>query len=244
MLAPVLGFVKMSYLWHSPVADHFQYLALIGVVALGAGAGAGVARRFPPVRPLLVVVAEVTAALFLALSWSHERVFHDEETLWQETLANNPDAWAAYAGLGVRYYQQGAWSQAAKFFSRALALEPRHPLLRNDYGSALAALGHHDEAAAQYRLALGVMDHPLIRQNLVQVLLDLGRYDEALEQARLAVQAFPGEAPLHNLLGEACLKRGRAGEAAAEARRALELDPKLSEARKTLAEALKKGGPW
>jgi tetratricopeptide (TPR) repeat protein len=238
MLLPVLGFVKMSYLWHSPVADHFEYLALIGVVSLGAGAGAALARRLPPLRPLLVVLAEVTAALFFALSWSHERVFRDEETLWQETLANNPNAWAAYAGLGVRYFQQGAPAQAARFFSRALALEPRHPLLLNDYGSALAALGRRDEAAAQYKLALEVLDHPLLRQNLVQVLLDLGRYDEALLQARLAVRAFPDEAALHNLLAEACLKRSLPAEAAAEARRAIGLDPKLASARKTLAEAL------
>jgi tetratricopeptide (TPR) repeat protein len=239
MLVPVLGFVKMSYQWHSPVADHFEYLALIGVVALGAGAGADLARRLPPARTPLVVLAELTAVTFFAMSWSHERVFKDEATLWQETLARNPQAWAAYAGLGVEYYQRGAFTQAALCFLRALEIEPQHPLLRNDYGSALAALGRREEAIEQYKLALKVLDHPLLRQNLVQVLLDLGRYDEALAQARLAVGVFPREAALHGLLAEACMKRARPGEAAAEARLALRIDPDQPKAREVLAEALK-----
>jgi tetratricopeptide (TPR) repeat protein len=240
MLLPVLGFLKMSYVWHSPVADHFEHLALVGMVALGAGLYESAARREPSVRPLLVVLAEVTVVVFLAACWSHERVFRDEDTLWQETLAGNPQAWAAYAGLGVEYYQHGDAERAASCFSRALEIEPMQPLLRNDYGSALAALGRRGDAAEQYRMALKVLDHPLLRQNLVQDLLDLGRYDEALEQARLAVAAFPGEAALHGLLGEACLRRDLPAEAASEARIAIGLDPGQSKGRQVLAEALKK----
>jgi tetratricopeptide (TPR) repeat protein len=240
MLAPVLGFIKMSYVWHSPVADHFEYLAVIGVTALGAGAGATLAARRPRLRPLLIAVAELTVLVFLAVCWSHERVFRDEETLWQETLASNPQAWAAYAGLGVEYYQHGDAARAASCFSRALEIEPLQPLLRNDYGSALAALGRRGDAAEQYKLALSVLDHPLLRQNLVRDLLDVGRYDEALEQGRRAVAAFPGEAALHGLLAEALLRRDDPSGAAAEARVAIRLDPGQARARQILAEALKK----
>jgi Flp pilus assembly protein TadD len=239
MLTPVMGFVKMAYFLHSPVADHFEYLAAIGVVALGAGAGACWAGRNARARPLLVVCAELAVGALFAGSWSHEADFRNEETLWQQTMARNPNAWAAYAGLGVASYDRGAYAQAATCLARACELEPENPLVRNDLGSALAALGRRDEAVVQYTKAMKLCENPVIRYNLVQTLLDLGRYDEALEQGRLAVRQYPKNASMHNLLAEACLKMARPGEAVSEARKALELDPSLSRARKTLAEGLK-----
>ena len=60
-LIPVLGLVDVYYMRYSLVADHYEHLAIIGVVVLAAAAWRGFARRAPApafrVVPLLVLAA-------------------------------------------------------------------------------------------------------------------------------------------------------------------------------------------
>ena len=65
---------------YSFVADHFQYMASIGLIVLGA---AGL-NRAPRVIPATLVV------LLGALTWQQAGIYRDLETLWRDTLAKNP----------------------------------------------------------------------------------------------------------------------------------------------------------
>ena len=82
---------------YSFVADHFQYLAGVGLITLCA---AGLA-RMPRIIPATLVV------LLGALTWQQAGIYRNLETLWRDTLAKNPDCWLAHNNLGVALADKG-----------------------------------------------------------------------------------------------------------------------------------------
>ena len=51
-LSPALGFTDISFMQYSLVADHYQHLALIAVVALAAAGISKIESRIQPVREI------------------------------------------------------------------------------------------------------------------------------------------------------------------------------------------------
>jgi hypothetical protein len=102
-LAPALGFVNVYPFKYSFVADHFQYLACIGIIALFSGTLVGVARRrssgaATAVQAALIVVVGAPLAL---LAHSQSRQYVNAETLYRVTLSRNPESWLAHTNLAV-----------------------------------------------------------------------------------------------------------------------------------------------
>ena len=129
--APVLGIVPMSYLRISPVADHFAYLSLTGVVGLAA---ATFGRLAGPVR--VGVVAAVAVGL-AALSHEYAKVFADPAALWAHNLRINPRAWLAQSNYGNSLLAAGQVGEAIEHLQKAALLAPGEPDVRNNFASAL-----------------------------------------------------------------------------------------------------------
>jgi hypothetical protein len=90
-LVPALGFVNVYPMRFSFVADHFQYVASVGLIALAA---TGLSR--------IPLNASIALPLALAvLTWRQTAIYRDLETLWTDTLAKNPAAWLAHNNLGT-----------------------------------------------------------------------------------------------------------------------------------------------
>ena len=64
MLLPVLGFLNVYFMRYSLVADHWQYTALIGIVALGAGGLARMTQAGGLIRKIGIGAAAAVVALF------------------------------------------------------------------------------------------------------------------------------------------------------------------------------------
>ena len=91
-LFPALGFIDTAPMRYSFVADHFQYLASVGLITLFAALGAIVARRLRAGRRW--PRALVAGALFLVLGTLTVRqcvAYGSRWTLWTDTLAKDPD---------------------------------------------------------------------------------------------------------------------------------------------------------
>ena len=114
-LAPVLGFVDFGYMQFSFVADRFQYLAGIGVLAVLIGTAAHAVGTLPErVLPERVRTGALGLAVALILSlavltYRRAGVYRDEITLFSHVVAHNPEARDAHHNLG------GALSEAERF---------------------------------------------------------------------------------------------------------------------------------
>jgi len=221
-LSPVLGFFDQYFYRYSFVADHFQYLASIGVIALMVALVANVVRS-PPLRLAIATVALVSLSF---LSRQHLSIFADEETLWRDSVTRNPGAVIAQNNLGLVLYGQLQYRRAIECFDRALQADPNLAEGHYNLGLVLSELGRHAEAAAQMREALRVEPSFYKAENgLGFELLQLGQTEEAVAHFRRALEFNPDYADAHISLGEALLGRGQPAEAEAHFRRVMQMYP-------------------
>ena len=101
----VLGFVDHGFMTYSFVADRYQYLAGIGVMAVVIGATAhGAGRLLQRVGQAAAwVVAAVMLGVLGVLTREQQLVWLDNETLWRHVIALNPHALNAHLNLSSAY---------------------------------------------------------------------------------------------------------------------------------------------
>ena len=243
-LSPMLGFIMLYTFRYTFVADHYQYVASIGPLAL---AGAGMVRLADFVIPKkLWLQSSLCAGLLLILgmlSWQRAWAYESEETLWTDTLTKNPSSWMAYDNLGVALYQKGQVDEAIDHYQKALQINPNFAEAHSDLGLALFQKGQMDEAITHYQKALEIKPNYVeAHYNLGNALLQKGQIDEAIEQYQKALEINPNYAKAHCNLGNALLQKGQIDEATEQYRKALEIDPNLVEAHNNLGIALAQKG--
>jgi len=241
MLGPALGFVNVYPMRFSFVADHFQYLASTGLIALGAAAAASfVFRSRPVLRGLLAAAVLCTLG---ALTWRQLPAYRNQETLWLDTLAKNPACWMARNNLGLQRMQAGRLEQAIEDFEAALAINPRHEKAHSNLGYAELQLGHVPEAIAHYEAALALKpDYPEVHNNLALALGQAGRSDDAIAHLEQALALEPRYAEAHYNLALALLGAGRIAEAIDHGEQAIAIEPDNAEAHNNLGTALIQAG--
>jgi len=192
-LGPALGFVDVYPMRYSFVADHFQYLASIGLIALLVAAGTRATERLlPAARWSLGAI--VLAALGV-LVWRQAAVYRTPETLWRDTLARNPSAWMAHNNLGLALQGEGRLDDAAEQYREAIRIRPAYPEALYNLGNVLAAQGRPAEAEAEYERALALDDRfAAVHNNLGNVLVMQGRIEEGKRHYRRALELNPGYA--------------------------------------------------
>ena len=226
-LSPVLGFVDYGYMQFSLVADRFQYLAGLGVLAVLVGAAAhGAARLQAGTRRLAAGGLAVVLALLGTQTWLQARIYRDGVTFFSHIVAHNPNARDAHLNLVAPLAEAGRYDEALAAARIGVERRPDRADAYVDLGSVLVRLEGFDEADAVLRTALELdPGHPGAHQNLGEALRRRGRYGEAIEMYRAALEAEPDLAPAHGGLGLALFESGRHEESLAALERALALDP-------------------
>jgi len=242
MLFPVLGFFNVFPFRFSFVADHFQYLASIPVIALfSAAATYGVRRRQTLAKPAMASLLVLAAGLLGVLTWRQSRQYTDAETLYRATIDRNPLCWMAYNNLGI--LRAGTSKvEAVALFEQALRLKPDDAEVHNNLGSTLRGVGRLAESTEHLQEALRLDPHYFdAHLNLGLILMSLGR-PEALTHLEEAVRLNPGSAEARNSLGNAFREAGRAEEAMEQYQQALRLSPDSADARYNLGVILQAMG--
>jgi len=228
-LVPVLGFVNVYPFVFSFVADHFQYLASLPIIAL-ASAGIILSATRSGVAATLAEGAAVVlvGAPLLGLTWHQAHQYTDAMTLYGATLAKNPASLLALNNLGKLELDapNDQVDKAMAHFKEAVRLDPTYVEAHVNLGVALQRRGRLDEAVAQYQEALRLAPGAAkVRQNLGLALLLAGHRAEAAPYLLAAQEELnrSNEPEVHISLGDALMGQKRPEEAIVEYEKAAAL---------------------
>jgi tetratricopeptide (TPR) repeat protein len=249
---PVLGFFNVYPFIFSYVADHWQYLPCLGVIALfaeGAGAAGRAAGkagglRGRAARAALAAASAGLLAVLLVLARRQSALYRDVGILYSDTLAKDPDCWMARNNLGIHLMDTGALGAAISQLEEAIRLKPDYPEAHNNLGNALSKVpGRLPEAIAEFEAALRL--EPKMTEahaNLgIALVKTQGGVSAGIAQLKEALQGNeddPGGFEARFNLGNALARLGRWSEAAGQYEAALRLQPESSDVRINLGGAL------
>jgi protein O-mannosyl-transferase len=229
-LAPVLGFFNVYPMRFSFVADHFQYLASVFVIAGAAAAGAALCRRWNRYgRQAAAALTVLVVAALAATARAETAKFTSLESLWLDTLAKNPGAYLARNNLGSLRMSQGRYDDARALFAEVTQQRPDFAVAHNNLGTALFREGKIEAALDAHRRAVELdPSYAEARNNLGVDLANLGRLQEAVEAYRAALRLNPDYAMAHYNLGNVLVRQNRLDEAEPHYRDAIRLGPDLA----------------
>ena len=226
-LGPLLGFVMLYTFRYTFVADHYQYLASIGPIAL---ASAGLVTLSRLSRTLQRLVGGTSFAILIGLgllTWQQSATYRDAETLWRTTIAKNPGCWMAYNNLGVVQFEKGNVEDAIEKYQQSLGLHPDYPEAHYNLGSALLQNGYADEAIRHCEEALKIQpnepDAHIVLGNAFMAKQDV---DRAIAHYEQALTLRPEDANAHYNLGIALQEKGETDRAAREYEKARQYEPR------------------
>jgi tetratricopeptide (TPR) repeat protein len=238
-LLPVLGFFDIYFFRYSFVADHFQYLACLGLIALVSAGGAILLQK----RAAQYSAAGVAVIVLAAMSWRHCHTFRDHETLWRDTLAKNPRAAIAYVNLGALLNSEKQYEAAIGCFQQAIRLKPGTVEPHNNMGIALTELGRYDEALFEFQEALRCdPDYPPAHYRLGVLYAKMNRLDEAEQQLLKTITYGPPMPEAFFDLGVIWERQGKRDRAPKAYRDALRIKPDYAFAHNNLANLLAEDG--
>lgn len=238
-LSPLLGFIVEGSFHYTYVADHYQYNASIGLIAIFAALAWRCLAHTPAWLPfqagLLLILGTLT--------WRQCAPYHDLEALWRDTLAKNPSSWMAHHNLGVVLFEQGRLDDALEQYQQAVALYPQGDAEQSDLGTALLEKGLYPEAIQHLKAALAINPKLFQAQNSLGLAYDkTGNYDQAILCYREALQLDPHALGTFLNLGSVLEQQGKPDEAADVYRAAIEHFPAEVEPFRRLAVILSQEG--
>jgi len=188
-LFPALGFFDVYPFRFSYVADHFQYLASLGPLTLAAAGVAMIRGRTKGIIcGMLLVVLGV-------LTWRQSGTYVNQETLWQTTIARNPDCPMAYNNLGMVRLESGQVAEAVACFRKVLAIQPQNVAASRNLAWILAtcpvaSLRNGTEAVelAEQAVRFSYTSDPVFMGTLAAAYAEAGRFSEAITTAQQAWQ--------------------------------------------------------
>jgi Flp pilus assembly protein TadD len=243
-LLPVLGFLNVYPFVFSFVADHFQYLASLGIIVAVSAAIAALLARLPArARWAGQALCFAVLAALAVMTWRQSRVYRDPGALYQTTLEKNPGCWMCRNNLGILLAHAGQLQAATAQYEQALRIRPDYTEAHNNLGNALLQAGLMSEAMGHYEQALRLNpNYHYAHNNLGRALFLMGRSSEAEKEFEEALRIRPDYAEAHNNLGTTLLQAGLVSQAIGHYEQALNLKPDYPDAHHNLGNALVQAG--
>jgi len=238
-LFPVLGFFNIFPFLYSFVADHFQYMASIGILATaGCSLAALVERRSSGITAAGRLLCLVLVAGLAGLARARSSAFLNSEILYRDTLSTNPSCWMAENNLAAELEGQGRAGEALDHYRSALRIRPDYPEAHNNLGNLLlktrgskAEARHHYEEALRIRPAFAEAHADLA--NLLSG--TPGEEQEAVGHYEAALALKPGDSQVHFDFAVLLARLpGREAEAELHYRASISLSPDSAEAHSNL----------
>jgi tetratricopeptide (TPR) repeat protein len=245
-LFPVLGFLNVFFFKYSFVADHFQYLASLGLIVL---VSAGIARAIDnlpkPARYLGSAMCILLVGILALLTLWQTPMYADTVTLYETTIERNPNCWLAQNNLGKELADNGNQNGAVEHYRASLRIKPDYADAHNNLANAFSRTGRLPQAIDEFRVAIALdANDSTYHSNIASALTQLGRFQDAIDHCHEALRLQPNSFDAHHNLGTALLHARRLTEAIDELRTAHSLRPDDPVACHTLGAALSEAGQY
>jgi tetratricopeptide (TPR) repeat protein len=229
-LFPALGFFNVYPMRYSYVADHFQYLASIGMIVLLVTLLFHLTETIKNYRRTV----RTTTVIFILLAltaWGHLESYKymDLKSLWTDTISKNPRCWMALNNMGNLEISRRNYAGARKYFKKVLAIKPDFAIAYNNNGTSWLKEGNITEAAENFKKALSLdNNHAEAHNNLGVCLMRQKNIDDAISHYRQAITIKPEYITAHHNLGNAYSQKGLYDQAIYHYREALRIKPDLA----------------
>ena len=242
-LFPALGFFDVYPFRYSYVADHFQYLASLGVIVPIAAAVTLLGRRVGTLPRQTVLAGAPIVVILGVLTWQQAHAYADSETLYRTTISRNAEAWFPRNNLAALLLQGDPRpeqvDEAATLLRDALSLKPGYAEAHYNLGTALERQGRGKEAEQEYRRVLDLdpgqpralerlaaMAHDRASDMLARGLQleEAGQLADAEQAYRNALRIDPARPAIYRALGRVLQKQDRREDAIAAYLQVLPLD--------------------
>lgn len=243
-LAPALGLINIYPMRYTFVADHYAYLASLGLIVPAAAllcARRGEA-NVSSARGLRIGLTAVILVALGLLTARQSEIYRDPMTLWTDTQTKNPNSWMVHANIAAACLTspQPDLARARAEFEIAARLEPPDvPEGEFAMGSMDQANRNFDAARADYRRVLNKDPHYAQAYVAIgEMENQLHHLDEAATAWRTAIQLNPRLPGPHYDLGTLAEQAGDFPSAEAEYRAELALRPDFNMANFNLGNLL------
>lgn len=224
LLLPALGFVNITFMRYSLVADHWQYSAMTILCAAAGAAITILARRFLGAGATVYIAPAILVPLFV-LTYSHSCLFADPDSFWGGTIAVDPKSWLAQNDLGTILQFRGD-PGAIDHFRKAVAANPNYAEARGCLGAALASRGDFDEAIRQSEKALQIDSSvPGANLNLGTIFANRGEFDLAIAHLKRELEIKPDSKLARQMLASVTQDRKRLADAVSSLREQVQQHP-------------------
>ena len=220
-LLPVLGLEPFALMKLTLVADHHQYIASTGLLALFA---ATVTVVLGAPGAAVGAIPILAALLFMTRVYCLD--YRSEEELWRANARVNPVSWFAHYNVGTLLMQRGANDEALEQLRTSLRLKPDYGWTHANLGTLLAMRGEVDQAIEHFREQSRLAPHlPEAAVNLGIALSLKGESGEAARQYERALRLDPNHVAAHFNYGQLLESGGRLDEAIEQYSIAVKLAP-------------------
>ena len=231
-LLPVANLVPIR----NSMADRYLYLPSVGFCAIAGWAAAEGARaaktRWGTAggRAVFALVASVLIA-WGVLTLRQSAIWHDDITLWRETIRLEPASARAHHNLGSALGRVGRNREAESQLQATIRRWPRWAEPYYSLGTIYAKQSKYEQAAALFRETLRWRpSHRRARSQLATIEAASAGTSEAIERARAAILAEPTLPQGHYHLGVLYQRQRMRKQAKAAYREAGRLEPGFAKA--------------
>jgi len=252
-LVPALGFFDVYPMKFSFVADHFQYLASIGLIAIFvSGVASALDGLKANTQKIRTGISALILGLLAVLTWQQTQIYHDLDTLWADTIEKNPQSWLAHFNWAGKLYRDKRYDKAVVHARKTVEIKQNHQKARVFLADMLFDRGDYGNSLTQYELALKYTpdyDSGLENDGLAHIharagalLANVGRIEEATDHFNAAVKLQPVDAEQHRRIGTVYFALGNLDRCEQHFVDATVIDPKSAAAQNSLGELRMKQG--
>nr|NIL99892.1 tetratricopeptide repeat protein [Acidobacteriota bacterium]NIM62356.1 tetratricopeptide repeat protein [Acidobacteriota bacterium]NIO58259.1 tetratricopeptide repeat protein [Acidobacteriota bacterium]NIQ29288.1 tetratricopeptide repeat protein [Acidobacteriota bacterium]NIQ86731.1 tetratricopeptide repeat protein [Acidobacteriota bacterium] len=207
LVAPALGLFDVYWFRYAFVADHFAYLASIGILALASEL---LGRHLPGTARQRAAIGVGLLATLGVLTWNQTHAYRNTTSLWTHTIEHNPDSWLAHHSLALEALDDDRPDIASRHFDEALRCKPG--AAESLTGRAMLRIretGYADALADLDRAIELVPNYPQARLQRGIARARLGRWQAAIDDLEPFLAANPGTVTALAARAEAYVRLGR-----------------------------------